>query len=216
MQLLLLRHAEAEGNATARMLGNTDVPLTPAGCQQARQVAQALAQRRPPDLLLSSELQRARQTAELLVHGLQKTPPLEIWPELNEIDLGCFSGLTWPEAHTRYPDLCYQLEGTVNGLPIPGAESPQAARQRAEACWQRLQQLDRACVWLVSHGGFLQHFISVILGSPVSWGLSIAPLALFEFDQQFLPRNAPEIERYNTARWQIRNFNQMISAGNPG
>jgi broad specificity phosphatase PhoE len=207
MRLLLLRHAEAVGNAAGQLLGCEDPPLAPTGFQQASQLALTLAQGHLPDVILSSSLRRAQQTADLLA---PPSVPRLIWPELNEVPLGCLSGLTWSEAQAHYPDLCARLEQTLDYQPIPGAESPQATRQRAKACWQRIQQIQANHLWLVSHGGFLQHLVSVILGSSLSWGLSIPPLALFEFEYQIPPLDAPQLECYNTARWRIHRFNQLL------
>ncbi len=194
------------------MLGRTDAPLTPTGRYQAQQAGQRLAQQPLPDLLLSSDLRRARQTAEHLAQNLPSQPPLEIWSDLTEVDLGCFSGFTWSEAQAHYPDLCHQLESSLNELLIPAAESSQATRQRAETCWQRLQQIPADRIWLVSHAGFLQHLVSVILGSPLSWGMPIAPLALFDLEVQPQPAVLPSTERYNPSRWRIHCFNQPIGA----
>jgi len=97
-ELLLVRHAESEWNATGRWQGHADPPLSPAGRAQARALAEAIApllEARRPSLLVCSDLSRAIETARALgaACGLDPVPD----PRLRELDVGSWSGLTEPE-----------------------------------------------------------------------------------------------------------------------
>ena len=63
MRLILLRHGESNWNAEGRMQGTADPPLSAAGRAEARELAPLLDGLRP-DAVVTSDLRRARQTAE--------------------------------------------------------------------------------------------------------------------------------------------------------
>ncbi len=65
-RVLLLRHGQSTWNVEARWQGRADPPLSPAGEGQARQAAPALT---GAVAVWSSDLARARRTAELLAPG---------------------------------------------------------------------------------------------------------------------------------------------------
>ena len=92
--ILLVRHGETFDNAQQIMQGQTQGCLNETGREQARQVAQRLAQE-PVDVVVASDLQRAVQTAETIAesHGLTVvTTPL-----LRERDWGGFTGRFIPD-----------------------------------------------------------------------------------------------------------------------
>ena len=92
--LYLVRHGETEDNVRQIMQGQTQGELTEHGREQARQVADRLASK-PIDAIVSSDLQRAIQTAEIIAepHGL----PIQQTPLLRERDWGGFTGRFIPD-----------------------------------------------------------------------------------------------------------------------
>src|SRR3954452_4282371 len=88
--LLLVRHGQSEWNATGRMQGQTrHVPLTRLGHEQAAAAARELAALRP-GALISSDLQRAVQTAEHCARATRL--PVTTTPALREQGYGVLEG----------------------------------------------------------------------------------------------------------------------------
>ena len=102
MRLLMMRHGATANNAEARYTGQSDVPLSPLGERQVEALARALADARP-DAIVSSDLLRARSTAAAIVR-YHKVPVL-LDPDLREISMGAWEGLTYAEALGRDPGL---------------------------------------------------------------------------------------------------------------
>ena len=96
---LVIRHGESEWNAQRRWQGQADPPLTDLGRMQAHAAVEKLG---TFDLLASSDLQRARSTAEIIGHRLG----IELLPadsRLRETDVGEWQGLTVEEIEAAYP-----------------------------------------------------------------------------------------------------------------
>ena len=212
LKLLLIRHGQSMGNRVGRMEGQTSSALTALGCQQARRLRQHLYQcSEVPSCCYTSPLLRTVQTAAMFCapapDGNGSMPPIVRDANLQEIHPGILQGLTWAEAMVCHPDLCQQLCTQLTLVPIPGAESPQAARQRAEtwlaACLGRHGAGET--VWAVSHAGFLQHLVAVVLGCDRTGQITIPHTAVFEF--WLAGSSDPDVDGLNPERWKIKQFN---------
>ena len=98
-RILLVRHGESEWNATRRWQGQADPPLTDLGRTQAAHAAAALG---AVDAIVTSDLQRASATAQVIADALGLDAPM-IDPRLRERDAGEWSGLTREEIHDQWP-----------------------------------------------------------------------------------------------------------------
>lgn len=134
-------------------------------------------------------------------------PQPQVWDDLKENNQGIFNGLTWPEAQARYPDLCDRLEGSLDWVPIPGAETLTAGRDRARRVVdQLLRHRNGDRLWIISHQWILQQIMAQILGCDRVWGMPIGHTARFEV---WLDRDrwASADQRLNSELWQIKAFN---------
>ena len=152
-----LRHGLTELNRDKRVGGHTDAPLLDIGRQQG-EVARTTFEGTPFDVVISSPLQRAVETAAI-VTGI---PPEEliIEPLCIERFFGQMEGLTRPEVEQRFPQVVYlQIDQIGYSLNPPGGETYEALRRRAEQCLEKvLEQHAGLRIVISSHQNFLQQF----------------------------------------------------------
>jgi len=98
--ILLVRHGETDWNAARRIQGQTNSPLNDRGRAQANALADELA-REPITAVYSSDLDRARETAEILAGRLDL--PVVVDPGLRERNFGSWEGKTVDELEARWP-----------------------------------------------------------------------------------------------------------------
>ena len=162
MELLLVRHGQSTWNAARRLQGQVmDVPLTAAGRQQAQQAAREVARQVPAGTpVLTSDLLRALQTAELVAQPLGVVPVLT--PLLREQTLGSLEGKGIDEL---------TAEPTPPGRHVTevawgGGESIEQVHRRCRELlgWLRQDFADRRCVVLVSHGDLIRCLLNVLAG----------------------------------------------------
>ena len=132
---LLLRHGQTALSVERRFAGRGDIPLTERGLEQAAKAASRLAERGGIDLVLSSPLSRARQTADAVCDAV--TAPLAIDDDLAETDFGAWEGLSFAEVMARWPDDMAAWMADAGAAP-PGGESFAAVAVRVNAALDRL------------------------------------------------------------------------------
>lgn len=164
-KLYFLRHGESAGNVARIPQGRADFPLSPKGREQAVAAARWFADQEL-DLVLSSPLQRASETAEIIAReaGLR---PIHVRDELNEVDIGPFTGITWDEAGALYPAMKRRFH-THSWDGVTGAESSGTLYGRAEAVWQMiLRELENGAhnILSVTHSGLIQWIIKTTMGN---------------------------------------------------
>ena len=91
MRLILMRHGETTWNAESRLQGQDNSALSERGIEQVRRF-RAFLRALNPARVVSSDLGRTRQTAELIGHGDCPSDP-----RLREWDMGSWTGRTKPE-----------------------------------------------------------------------------------------------------------------------
>jgi broad specificity phosphatase PhoE len=163
-RLLLLRHAQSEWNALGRWQGMADPPLSPRGREQAATAGRLLV---PWGIsgAVSSDLQRARATAEAIAAELALVAPIGIEPGLREYDLGAWSGLTRVEIEAGWPG---EIEEWRHGrlVATPGGETRTAFVARISATVARIVADPPAeTVVVVTHGGVISA-LGLALGEP--------------------------------------------------
>jgi broad specificity phosphatase PhoE len=161
--LYLVRHGETEWSRAGKHTGRTDLPLLPAGEEQARRLGERLAGIQFTSAW-TSDLGRARRTAELA--GF---PDPTVTPLLREYEYGDYEGLTTAEIHRDRPGWQLFVDG------CPAGESPEQVLARARMFLSGLSGAEGA-VAVFSHG----HFLRAVA---VAWaGLDITAAGVLALD----------------------------------
>jgi broad specificity phosphatase PhoE len=155
-RLLMVRHGQSAWNAEGRWQGWIDVALTPLGEAQAAARGAALAAGGlGAATVFSSDLRRARRTAELIAAAIDA--PVVVEPRLRERFGGEWQGHTAAEIDERWPGLREQWRRRELHAP-PGAESDEAVLERVDGALAELVAAapDGHALVLVTHGGVLR------------------------------------------------------------
>ncbi len=159
-RLVLVRHGETDWNRRGIAQGQADVPLNATGREQARAVAERLADR-GLDALYSSDLARAHETAAVIAAACDLEHRTE--PDLREIDVGEWSGLTPAQIREGYPDV---MDALARGEDPPrgGGETLAELRERAVRAARRIAARHAGeSVTFVAHGGILKVLVGHLM-----------------------------------------------------
>jgi len=146
------------------MQGQIDLALNAKGEAQALAVGRYFTGRQAT-VLYSSDLLRARQTAQPAAEALQL--PVKLLPELRERHFGRCEGLTFDEIRVRYPDDAAAIVRRDPDYISPGGESRHQHEKRILACVGRLVKghLGQTVI-VVTHGGVLDVIYRYVNGLP--------------------------------------------------
>lgn len=144
----LVRHGETEWNRIRRIQGVSDIPLNDTGRAQAAAVGDILS-KHSFDLIVSSPLSRALETARIISRRLSMPLPLVV-PDLIERNYGEAEGQTRAELDSRYPP----------GSEIPGREERASVTARAVRTLQDLAvRHPDSDILAVAHGGLIRSVV---------------------------------------------------------
>ena len=179
MAVILMRHGETALNA-ARVMQPADTPLSERGAAQARAVAQRLARRGGIGAILSSDLRRARLTAEAI--GAALALPVEASARLQERNFGDLRG-------RPYDTLGF--DPLVMQEAPPGGESAAAFAERVQQAFDEMLQRHagaRADLVVVTHGLLIRMLLAgpLRLGDDAPGHLGNTSLSIFDAEPPHL------------------------------
>lgn len=177
--LLLIRHGQTEWNVLGKYTGQTDVPLTAQGREQARRLAAQL-QIKPPQVIVSSDLIRARETAEILAAAFQL--PVRADARLREINQGVWEGMHFDVIKARYAAEFAARQADPLAVAPPGGETVGQVRERVlTAVAAAAHNHPRQRIAVVAHGLVLALIKAQVIQYPIKqvWDL-IPPNAQVE------------------------------------
>lgn len=165
-RVFLLRHAETEWNAAQTFQGHLDSPLTAAGLRQAEQLAARLASE-GVEAIYSSDQGRSLRTAEIVGSslGLPVTPR----PELREIDCGDWTGRTYQDVRTRWPEQFANWKTRPHLHRMPGGESVAQVQRRGLRFLEEIRDRHRGhTLCAVTHHTVVRVILCHLQGWPLS------------------------------------------------
>jgi len=150
LKLILVRHGETYWNEERRIQGgDSDIELNDTGLNQAKKLA-AFLKNEPIAAIISSPLQRATATAEIIASHHQL--PVDIDQGLRELRVGELEGMSVSNLSTTFSQFLMQWWQERGSTKLPNGESLAELQQRAWKAIERLlaQHKDGTAV-VVSH-----------------------------------------------------------------
>jgi len=162
-RLLLIRHGQTEDNHRGVFQGQRGSGLNARGREQATLLGARLARAGiGVHALYSSDLQRARETAEILGQALRLEPSAD--PDLREVSMGAWEGLTRAEIQVRFPDEWSAWQAGVD-IRRGGGETYAELGARLTRALERIADRHAgATAAIVSHGAAIKTFTARVLG----------------------------------------------------
>ena len=154
MRVYVIRHGESESNRNRTFAGWLDAHLTEKGRADAAKAGEVL-QKLSFDKIFSSDLSRARETAEIALPGCE----YETSELLREICVGALAGNSYDTM-----ELEKRLQMAKTGYQEFGGESREEHYQRLGAFLNILEALPYESVAVFSHAGCLRGFLDIVLG----------------------------------------------------
>lgn len=183
-EVYLIRHGETEWSVNGRHTGLTDLPLTANGRRIASTLRHALV-RENFALVLTSPLQRARETCELAGFAGRA----QVDRDLMEWNYGSYEGLTTTEIRALVPGWLLFRDG------CPGGENPDHVGARVDRLISHVRDV-AGNVALFAHGHLFRVFAARWIGLPVLAGsnflLDTATLNILGYY-----REVPAVHRWN-------------------
>jgi probable phosphoglycerate mutase len=182
-RLLMLRHGQTELSVERRYSGRGNPELTELGIRQADAAARYLSGKGGIDVVVSSPLQRAHDTATAAAKSLGLD--VDVDEDLIETDFGAWEGLTFSQASERDPQL-HRRWLSDTSVPPPGGESFDAVATRVSRALQGLvTEHAGKTILVVSHVTPIKTLLRIALdaGPAILYRLhlDLASLSIAEF-----------------------------------
>jgi broad specificity phosphatase PhoE len=152
--IVLARHGETDDNREPiRVQGFRDTPLNDNGRAQAARLAERVAGQGFRSLW-SSDLSRARETAEIVGRRIDLTPRLDA--RLREANRGRWEGSLFIDIERRDPDGYAAWRRAGDEFRFPGGESLLEQQQRVAAALDEIERQGELPALVVCHGGSIR------------------------------------------------------------
>ena len=166
--VILVRHGRTTANASGLLAGRTPgVELDQVGRDQAAATGDRLAVV-PLVGVVSSPLERCRQTAQFILDRQKSAPHTPVEDGLTECDYGTWQGRTLGDLAQE--ELWKTVQSSPSAVTFPGGESMAAMQARSVAAIRRHDAAFEAehgpgAVWAaVSHGDIIKSVLADALG----------------------------------------------------
>jgi len=163
--IIVVRHGETEWNSIGRHQGWLDSNLNKVGVEQANCIADLL-KKQVFDVLYSSDLGRAKQTAKIISQKINLN--IKVDKRLRERNLGILGGLTANQFNENYPDEYINYRKGEVDYVLPNGESIRQAYERSTKCLEEIAtNHSNKNILIVTHGWILEYFFRRVLEIPL-------------------------------------------------
>ncbi len=160
-RIWLVRHGETDWNRSGLLQGQTDTTLSETGRAQARALGIRLADQ-AFNAVYSSDLVRCVETATIVV-GDRKIP-VQTDPELREVHLGRWQGLSFQQARQQWPEEYARVDADPLSHAPAGGENRRELRDRMVRAARRIAgKHSGEDVLVVSHGGAMRALLTWVV-----------------------------------------------------
>jgi broad specificity phosphatase PhoE len=158
---LFMRHGETAWNREGRVMGRNPIELNEHGRAQV-QAAIPFARLIAPELIFTSPLIRARQSAEIIAAGLGGMEIIED-AQLSEVQYGRWEGMTFDDLRN---DADYtRCSADPIATPTPGGETIDQVQSRGiEAVHRAIAASPGRRILFVSHGDIIRTVLCKLMG----------------------------------------------------
>lgn len=178
MKVYVVRHGQSASNKSGVRNGQTDVPLTEVGYNDAKRAGEKIKDINF-DRVLSSDLIRAIETAKTAIPSCE---PVK-FKEIREIDVGKLAGHTSDECRVIFEN--YDENNKEHNYVPYGGENADMIFARVSSFMHMLEDLkDCENVAVFTHHGAIYYMLRYILDSPVSrskFVIDNGSVSVFEF-----------------------------------
>lgn len=166
-KILLVRHGQSEANLLNLFAGHRGYPLTALGHEQAERTANYLKQMYSVDIVYSSDLPRAFQTAEHI--ALKFGLPVITDARFREIYGGDWEDALLDQLITRFPEDFCRWKNDIGNSCCTNGEAPVAVGNRVyNALLDIASKYEGKCIVVMTHAVALRAALWKISGAPVS------------------------------------------------
>lgn len=165
-RIYLIRHGQVEGHDQPRYNGQTDVGLTDVGLEQYHVLKERLAGK-PLSACYTSDLSRCALGADIICGQFGIEPVKR--PELRELNIGVWEGLTWKEIAQRWPmEWQARLNDLVN-YRVPRGENLLDVEARVMPVIGEIVERHKGQeILVVGHGGVNRIVLLSAIGAPLA------------------------------------------------
>ncbi len=182
-RIVLIRHGHVEGISPQRFRGRTELPLTSQGLTEASAVAKRIAELWSPHVVYTSPMDRCTTTGNRIAEVCHC--PLEIMPDLIDLNCGDLQWKTYEEAKIKYPEFFQTWFSAPHLARFPNGESlHDVVARTANALHIVLTRHANGTIVLVGHDSVNRALLLQLLDQPLSayWRLAQSPCAINEIE----------------------------------
>jgi probable phosphoglycerate mutase len=167
IMIYLLRHGEIALEGEKRFIGQTDIPLSEKGLQQARRWHRRFAETTIFERIYCSDLSRSSETARIIAGdtGYDHILPM---PQLREIRLGEWEGIPLSEIRAAFPQEWEKRGQLMDSYRPPGGESFSDLYRRVLPVFEHIAEYAGGNSLIVAHAGVNRVILCHVLGMPLA------------------------------------------------